>query len=245
METSNALRTPIRLVRHLVLHLGPLWATVAAAHALRGPLRLPDDAVLAWVSGVDTGTAAPVVLWWLARALAWTLALSTTLEAARLLWSGARGPWLPTALRGVALRAAGVSAVGALGVIGPASASLAQGLPPALRPPAAQHLPDEPGAEPAPTPAPGPGPAPDPASGPPAPPPAATSPLRTHTVQPGEHFWSIAATSLADHLGRTPTTGEVAGYWVRVVAANRRAVPSGDVHLLHPGEVYALPPLGG
>lgn len=61
-------------------------------------------------------------------------------------------------------------------------------------------------------------------------------------VRPGEHFWSIAQEHLADAWERTPSDGEVAGYWTDLVDANRdRLAPPGDPDLIYPGQQFVLP----
>lgn len=69
-----------------------------------------------------------------------------------------------------------------------------------------------------------------------------TPPADEWTVAAGESFWSIATSVVADALGRTPTDAEVDPYWRALVAANldRLATPNPD--LVHPGQVFVLPP---
>jgi nucleoid-associated protein YgaU len=65
----------------------------------------------------------------------------------------------------------------------------------------------------------------------------------TWTVQPGEHFWSIAEARVAGAIGRDPTDGETAGYWAALVAANRPLLPDpADPDLIFSGQVLVLPP---
>ena len=94
----------------------------------------------------------------------------------------------------------------------------------------------------APTPAPLPIPAAPPipsTSAPLAPPPAAAataSPTASvHVVDDGESLWSIAR----DRVGGDPAALD--GYWRALCDANVRALPSGDVNLIHPGETVVLP----
>jgi nucleoid-associated protein YgaU len=67
-------------------------------------------------------------------------------------------------------------------------------------------------------------------------------------VQPGDNFWLIARKHLARATGRSPgslRTGEVAAYWVRVVAANRARIRSKNPDLIFPGEYVRLPAVRG
>jgi hypothetical protein len=66
-------------------------------------------------------------------------------------------------------------------------------------------------------------------------------------VAPDESLWTIAAVHVAGATGRDAGTvddAEVAGYWARVVDANRDALRSGNPSLIYAGEVIELPPLG-
>lgn len=60
----------------------------------------------------------------------------------------------------------------------------------------------------------------------------------THVVAPGDNLWGIAAARLG---GAGTTAREVHAYWVRLIAANRDHLRSGDPDLVHPGEVLLLP----
>ncbi|MFO7548419.1 MAG: hypothetical protein R6X29_06075 [Acidimicrobiia bacterium] len=64
------------------------------------------------------------------------------------------------------------------------------------------------------------------------------------TVVPGDNLWSLAEHRLSEVRGRPPGVGEVAPYWVEVIAANRHRIRSGDPDLIFPGEVIVLPPVG-
>jgi hypothetical protein len=78
-----------------------------------------------------------------------------------------------------------------------------------------------------------------------APPPASPPPTE-HTVAAGEHLWSIAAARLASASGRAPgdvPAVEVAPYWTQLCMLNEARLRSGDLNLVYPGEVLALPPL--
>jgi hypothetical protein len=82
-----------------------------------------------------------------------------------------------------------------------------------------------------------------PGSSPPATPPPAARP-RIHRVAVGESLWSIARTNLALGTGRSEGelgNREVAAYWVRLLAANRGRLRSGNPDLIYPGEYVRLP----
>ena len=75
-------------------------------------------------------------------------------------------------------------------------------------------------------------------------PPSEAGPPPEWTAEPGDHFWSIAADTLAQGWGRTPTDGEVVPYWTAVMEANRdRLVDPGNPELIYPGQVFRLPDL--
>jgi nucleoid-associated protein YgaU len=82
---------------------------------------------------------------------------------------------------------------------------------------------------------------------PPSTPPPTTAPAavpRIHRVAPGESLWSIARAHLARGTGRDQAqlgNREVAVYWVRLVAANRARLRSGNPDLIFPGEYVRLP----
>jgi nucleoid-associated protein YgaU len=64
------------------------------------------------------------------------------------------------------------------------------------------------------------------------------------TVAPGDSFWSIASDTLSDATGRSVSDREVVAYWTQVIDANRAMlVVPGDVDLIFPGQVVALPPV--
>ena len=64
------------------------------------------------------------------------------------------------------------------------------------------------------------------------------------TVEPGDAFWSIATTTLADAWGRPPSNEEITGYWRQLVDTNRdRLAPPYDPDLIYPGQVFELPPV--
>jgi nucleoid-associated protein YgaU len=67
-------------------------------------------------------------------------------------------------------------------------------------------------------------------------------------VRPGDNLWVIARARLAEATGRRAaelSNGEIAGYWLRVVDANRGRLRSGDPDLIYPGEDVELPPVSG
>lgn len=64
----------------------------------------------------------------------------------------------------------------------------------------------------------------------------------THVVEPGDNLWSITTTALQD-AGADHDTAAVHAAWVKVVAANRDRLRSGDPDLIHPGESITLTPL--
>jgi nucleoid-associated protein YgaU/DNA-binding SARP family transcriptional activator len=62
------------------------------------------------------------------------------------------------------------------------------------------------------------------------------------TVQPGDSFWSIAESAIADAWDRTPTSAETIPYWKALVDGNRdRLDPPQDPNLIYPGQVFDLP----
>lgn len=61
-------------------------------------------------------------------------------------------------------------------------------------------------------------------------------------VERGDHLWSIAAETVAEHLGATPSERDIARYWLRLIEANGdRFVLPGDPDLIMPGQRLALP----
>lgn len=62
-------------------------------------------------------------------------------------------------------------------------------------------------------------------------------------VKPGDDLWSIAASVMESDLGRSPSNREVAPYWLRLIEANRSALPDPDnPSLIFAGEPITLPP---
>jgi len=67
---------------------------------------------------------------------------------------------------------------------------------------------------------------------------------QTWTVEQGEHFWSIAETTLEDTRGAAPSEGEVASYWRKLIEANQdRLLPPHDPDLIYPGQSLVIPPV--
>jgi nucleoid-associated protein YgaU len=68
----------------------------------------------------------------------------------------------------------------------------------------------------------------------------------SHEVVPGDNLWDIAAAHLAEATGRPAqalTDGEIASYWLRLMAANRGLLRSGNPNLIFPGERVICPPV--
>ncbi|MFN8050555.1 MAG: hypothetical protein U0Q22_03895 [Acidimicrobiales bacterium] len=67
---------------------------------------------------------------------------------------------------------------------------------------------------------------------------------RLWVIEHGDHLWSVASATLAEHLGRQPLDSEVDPYWRAVVEMNRESLV--DPHtpdLVFAGQVIELPPL--
>lgn len=69
--------------------------------------------------------------------------------------------------------------------------------------------------------------------------------IGTWTVAPGDHFWLIASSTLAEAYGRSPEASEVHAYWLEIIETNRDAIKSGSADLIYPGESFdlTLPPV--
>jgi hypothetical protein len=79
-----------------------------------------------------------------------------------------------------------------------------------------------------------------------SPPPALAGAARpsapTWRVRPGDSLWAIARDVVALRMKRTPTDGEVARYWARLVEVNRAALEHpDDPDLVFPGQDFRLP----
>ncbi len=93
----------------------------------------------------------------------------------------------------------------------------------------------------------------------PVPPPPTTTPTpptppperhgeAVHEVKQGDNLWTISRNRLAQVTERHASElsdHEIASYWLRVVAANRSSLRSGDPDLIFPGEKVQLPPVAG
>jgi nucleoid-associated protein YgaU len=210
---------------------------LAAGRSELAPPPLSADAFVAWVERRGTIAAAVAVMRLAALlAVAWLAATTTVATAARAagsarLAAGAeRG--MPEPLRRAVSAAAGVG-VGVASVVTLGGA--AAGADPDQPAPTSEHL--------VLLPADGEGTAtmsvlPD---APPAPAPAPTPPDEW-VVAPGDSFWSIAEELVGDALGRAPADAEVDPYWRALIEANRERLVAPDPDLVHPGQVFVLPP---
>ena len=62
------------------------------------------------------------------------------------------------------------------------------------------------------------------------------------TVKPGECFWAIAESVLADRGGRAPTDAEIVPFWQRLIHANRQELLQRDnPDLILPGQTFTVP----
>lgn len=64
----------------------------------------------------------------------------------------------------------------------------------------------------------------------------------------GDNLWVISRDHLAQVTERPASElsdHEIAAYWLRVIAANRGSLRSGNPDLIFPGEVIQLPPVTG
>lgn len=66
-------------------------------------------------------------------------------------------------------------------------------------------------------------------------------------VERGDHFWKISEQILEEAWGRPASNGEITGYWLDVVEANRQHLisPGGDANLIYPDQRFEvlLPPI--
>jgi len=70
-----------------------------------------------------------------------------------------------------------------------------------------------------------------------------SSPVRTHTVAPGDTFWSIAEDVVRTEA-RSTSDHDVLSYWRALIDLNRdRLRVPGEPDLIFPGQVFELPPL--
>ena len=64
------------------------------------------------------------------------------------------------------------------------------------------------------------------------------------TVRPGDNFWTIAETTLANAWGRQPTEPETSEYWRHLVDTNREHLaPPYDPDRIYPDQRFELPPV--
>lgn len=72
----------------------------------------------------------------------------------------------------------------------------------------------------------------------------APAPPSIWTVAPGESLWTIAQDVMSDAWQRQPTDAETDPFWRALVERNRdRLVDPTDPGLIHPGQVFEVPPL--
>jgi hypothetical protein len=73
-----------------------------------------------------------------------------------------------------------------------------------------------------------------------------SSSTATVVVTPGDNLWELSATALARTTGRARVTladDEIARYWRTVCDVNRDTLRSGNVNVIYPDEIVALPPV--
>lgn len=74
--------------------------------------------------------------------------------------------------------------------------------------------------------------------------PVRPAPPSAWVAEPGDSLWSIAEELLTDAWQRPPTGAETDPFWRALVERNRgRLVDPGDPDLIHPGQVFEVPPL--
>jgi hypothetical protein len=72
-----------------------------------------------------------------------------------------------------------------------------------------------------------------------------SSPDDTWIVEPGESFWLIARSRVAESQATEVDDGTIEAYWVRLIDANRdRLADPADADLLFAGQELVLPPVG-
>jgi hypothetical protein len=255
----------VRVLGHrfrLALLLAAESAAVVAVHRLgaRAPFDLPLTALEPWLRATPVDALAAAlrlaalgVVWWLFAATALYTAVGVAGRrgdgrVARA--AGALGARItPRAIRVAVDRALATSlTVGALLVPAGARAVAADNPSPRVivdvrdgrGDGSITSLPTEPTE---------PGPAPPLTTGtspPPQPASSDTPELSLVVVAPGDNLWSLSADALARATGRAHAAladDEIARYWIAVCNANRATLRSGDVNLIHPGEVVLLPPV--
>lgn len=79
------------------------------------------------------------------------------------------------------------------------------------------------------------------APAPEVPDPAPAGPAGEHVVEPGDHLWSIAESTVATTTGEPGAHLAVERYWRQLLVANPDLA---DPDLLFPGDVITLPPVG-
>lgn len=236
-----------RLLGWLGFLAGGIWLLTALG---RGPLGVPSVLApgewVAWATGRDAITIVFALLRLIALALAWYLAGTTVIGVVARLVRSSRMTAVADVLAVPAVRRIVQAAFGA----GLAAASLTAG--------STSALPDSAPSAIAAT-APEPAlehrlvddeivmtPAPDaqvlqPVADPPVPT-ATHDALKTWTVQPGDHLWSIAERTLAQAWGHQPSDDETTEYWQRLIARNRSVLTDpGNPDLILPGQVFELP----
>lgn len=242
------------LVACLLGLVGAIWVlTLAGRGALAAPSVLDPAAWGPWATGRDAPTIAFAVMRLLTLALAWYLLGVTLFGGVARLARWRRMVAVADLLTVPALRRLLQSAFG----VGLATAALAVGSPsptPPAQPPTAATLKMTAEAQPPAAvmiPLPDAGETVRPAVDVPVPQPelqpepgAEAEPRgQLWTVQPGDHFWSIATRMLADAWGRTPADAEVGGYWEAVIAVNtEQLVDPQNPDLIVPGQTFRLPP---
>ncbi len=222
-----------------------LW--VLTRLATRPDLHIPWGDVGRWLATAPVEVAVAAAVHKLAFAGTAWLALSTV---GYLVAASIRAPRATALLRAVTLpvvrsavdRACALSLVAALSIPPPLAVTGGSGEPPppsptSVLPPAVAAV----GFSPSPDRKPAGGEdAPSAADG------ASSAPerrARLHIVERGDNLWRIATVDVARHGG---STGDVAAHWVRIVAANRDRIRSGNPDLIYPGERITLPDgLGG